>query len=68
MDRFSKRLKELRTYKGLIYKKLAESTGLGSSTLCMYENKQRVPNMFSLIALANFFQISIDYLVGRTDF
>ena len=61
---FKERLKELRIEQNLSQGELAKLTNLNQSTITRYENGERTPNMFGLIALANFFKVSIDYLVG----
>ena len=67
MEKFAKRLKELRTERNLSFVKLSKLTKIGASTLCMYEKCQRLANLNSLNALADFFNVSLDYLVGRED-
>ncbi len=61
---FKERLKELRIEQNLSQGELAKLTNLNQSTITRYETGERTPNMFGLIALANFFKVSIDYLVG----
>lgn len=46
---------------------VAEATGIDQKTLSNYENGKTQPDARALIALADFFHVSIDYLVGRTD-
>lgn len=46
---------------------MAEATGIDQRTLSNYETGKTSPDSFALIKLANFFGVSIDYLVGRTD-
>lgn len=43
------------------------SNGIDQKTLSNYENGKTQPDARALIALADFFHVSIDYLVGRTD-
>jgi transcriptional regulator with XRE-family HTH domain len=64
---FGSNLKHIRTNSGLTQKQLAESTGLGVRTIQQYEANDRKPTFDALIALADYFQVSIDYLVGRSD-
>ena len=45
---------------------MAEATGIDQRTLSNYETGKTSPDSFALIKLANFFGVSIDYLVGRT--
>lgn len=61
------RLKELRKSKKLILKNIQEQTGIKRSTFSDYENSNTEPNIKTLIALADYFDVSIDYLVGRSD-
>lgn len=61
------KLRELRTAKGLTIKALAEELGIKESTLSKYERSEREPNIETLIFLANYFDVSVDYLIGKTD-
>lgn len=61
------RIKELRTRKKLTQKQLAEKTGLSERGIQNYELGERVPTLQVAIALADFFDVSLDYLVGRSD-
>lgn len=61
---FKKNLKFLRQEKGIGQIELAKQIGVSKGIISLWENGLREPNMSSLIALANFFEISIDYLVG----
>lgn len=65
---FQERIKELRVEKNLSQSELAKLTGLDQSTITRYELGERTPNMFGLIALAEVFEVSIDYLAGRKDY
>ena len=62
---FSTRLCELRKKKHLDKKTLGELCGLSKNTIGRYENGEREPTAQSLVALADFFDVSIDYLMGR---
>lgn len=61
------RLKELRNEKGLNQRELAAALNLSPSTIGMYETGQRVPDAETLNRIADFFNTSVDYLIGRTD-
>lgn len=61
------RIKELRINKGLTQKQLAEETRLSERGIQNYELGERVPTLQAAIALADFFDVSLDYLVGRSD-
>lgn len=65
MEEFGATLRKLRKSKNLTLDELAENINSTSSTLSRYENGQRVPDLLLLEALANFFNVSIDYLLGR---
>lgn len=61
----SERLKQLRRENGLTQTELAYKLKIGQTTIASYENGTREPHIFSLIAYADFFKCSIDYLTGR---
>lgn len=48
-------------------KELSERTGISTSTIESIEIGRREPGIKTLIALADYFNVSIDYLVGRSD-
>lgn len=64
---FSQRLKELHMERSVGQVALAESIGVSKAVVSMWETGKREPSMTSLIALANFYGVSIDYIVGLTD-
>ena len=64
---FSQRLKELRMERSLGQVALAESIGVSKAVVSMWETGKREPSMTSIIALSNFYGVSIDYIVGLTD-
>lgn len=61
------RLVELKDSKGYLQKDIAKSSGMSLRTYQRYEKGRVQPTLPVLIALADFFDISIDYLVGRSD-
>lgn len=65
--KMAKILKALRTENGLTQKELSERLKIGQATITCYENGNREPHITSLIAYADYFECSLDYLVGRTD-
>lgn len=68
MEILAKRLRGLREEKGLTQKDLAQTLGLNSkSTITNYEQNTRDPDYETLIKIAKFFEVSIDYLLGLTD-
>ena len=66
MPAFDERLKELRKTHGLTQKQLATETNLSERGVQNYEISKRKPEYDSLIALADYFDVSLDYLVGRS--
>lgn len=64
---FGSRLKEIRKSKGVTQKQLAIAIGASERGIQNYELNERKPAFDSLIALADFFDVSLDYLVGRSD-
>ncbi len=47
---------------------VAEATGIDQKTLSNYETGKTNPDSYALIRLADFFKVSLDYLVGRTEY
>lgn len=60
-------LKLLRKNKGLTQIALQMQTGIEQALLSKYENEERVPPTETLIRLADFYNVSIDYILCRTD-
>lgn len=67
MFNFGTHLKALRKSKNITQKQLAINIGASESGVQNYELGTRKPTYDMLIALADYFDVSIDYLVGRTD-
>ena len=65
METFKKRLKELRLSANLSQKQLGSLVDIGESTVQSYELGTRVPSITIAIALADYFNVTLDYLVGR---
>ena len=64
------RLKDLRVERGLNLEELAQETGISKSALGSYENdndEYKEINHGSLLKLADFYQVSVDYLLGLTN-
>ena len=64
---FSKILKELRTEKGLSQVSLANKLGYTQSNVSEWEKGAVEPKLSALICIANFFDVSVDYLLGLED-
>ena len=61
------RLKQLREERHISQQKLADKIGTNQQNIHRYEHSFYEPDIGTLKALANFFDTSIDYLVGNTD-
>ena len=62
-----KNLKLLRVEKGISQQKLADAIGSNQQSIHRYENGDYEPDIQTLSLLADYFETSIDFLVGRTD-
>lgn len=73
MNKFPERLKYLRRLHGLTQKKLSNDIQkifgypIAKSTISQYENGNREPNIDTLVYFAQYFNCSIDYLIGISD-
>lgn len=63
----SQRLKQLRSENNLTQAQLASILGIAKTTLAAYEQGKSEPNIELLIKMANYFDISVDYLIGKTN-
>lgn len=61
------RLKELRISRGVSQLKLALDLNMNQNSISRYENGVRQADYETLIAFADYFNVSIDYLLERTD-
>ncbi|MFR2776351.1 MAG: helix-turn-helix domain-containing protein [Anaerostipes sp.] len=66
MGNFQNILKSLRTSQSLTQDALAKKLKISRSTIGMYENGAREPDFETLELIADFFNVDIDYLLGRT--
>ncbi len=64
---FGQRLRMLREKKRLKRMVLSELCGLTSTAIKRYEEGENEPTLKSLVAIADFFDVSLDYLTGRSD-
>ncbi len=61
------RLRELRKAQGISQLKLAMDLNTNQNTISRYETGEREPGITELITLADYFDVSVDYLLERTD-
>lgn len=64
---FRQRLRQLREKKRISRKVLSELCGLHSNAVRRYERGEAEPTLHSIVAIAEYFEVSVDYLVGRCD-
>lgn len=67
-NEFSKRLRGLRESEGKSRIVLSQLCGLPDSAIRRYERGEIKPNVDSVIAIADYFHVSVDYLLGRTNY
>ncbi|MEF2648594.1 MAG: LexA family transcriptional regulator [Oscillospiraceae bacterium] len=67
MSKFSERFKLLRKERGLSQAALATELGFTKSSVNMYERGDREPGLESLETIADFFNVDMDYLLGKSD-
>ena len=65
--KFKDRLRELRTSRGLTQDDFAKATGLTRSAISMYESGKREPNFEVLEMIADFFNVDMNYLLGKNE-
>ena len=61
------RLRQLRKAKGYTQIRVQMETGIEQALLSKYENGERIPPTETLLKLADFYHVSVDYLLCRTD-
>ena len=64
---FPERLKELREEKEIGQIELSEKLNVSKGIISLWENGLREPKLSNLIAIAKFFDVTIDYLAGLSD-
>ncbi len=65
---FGSKLKELRLEKGLTQRALGEALGFCNQTVSFWESGQREPDLDALVKVAKYFDISVDYLLGNSEY
>lgn len=64
---FGDRLKELRTEKRMTQEELAKLFNTGKASISNYEKNARLPDANTISRYADYFNVSIDYIMGKTD-
>lgn len=67
MANFAERIKDLRIKHGMTQTAMGEIIGTKQDSVFTYERGKNYPEVRNLMILADYFGVSIDYLVGRTD-
>lgn len=67
VDKIADRLKELRLAAGLTQKEAATALGMPEAMWQKYEWGERVPSLGKCVQIADLFDVSLDYLAGRSD-
>lgn len=67
MEILSKRIKELRQDRNMTQRELAKLLHVQRATLAGYETKDRHPHLEIIVHIADIFDVTTDYLLGRTD-
>lgn len=68
MQIFQKRLIEQRKLNKMTQTSVAEYLGISQPSYIRYENGKAEPTLANLVKLADLFDVSVDYLLGRTDY
>ena len=67
MEKFSDRLRQLREEAGVSMNQLSRALEVSNAAICKWENGNAEPKVTYLIKLSEFFECSVDYLVGKTN-
>ena len=67
MADFAERIRELRHKQGMTQQALGKIIDVRQDTISIYETGKHYPEVRNLIILADYFGVSTDYLLGRTD-
>lgn len=68
MPNFGERLRQLRTAKGLSQMDFAKQIKISKSSVNMYERNEREPSLVTLEVIADYFNVDLDYLLGKSDY
>lgn len=68
MNKLAKRLKELRTERGLTLKQISSALSIPLETYANYEHGIRQMPLDLIIKICNYYEVTADYLIGRTDY
>lgn len=63
-ENFAEKIKKARTNAGYTQQQVADSTGISRNVICRIETGVREPNLEKLGILADFYEVSVDWLLG----
>ena len=61
------KLRELREQKGVTQKEVANAVGCTPTVYSRYEREEREPDIATLCSLADYFRVSVDYVIGYSN-
>lgn len=67
MANFSERIKELRSQRKLSQRELGRALNLSNASIAMYETGKRTPDIETLEAICDYFNVTMDYMLGKED-
>ncbi len=67
MISFKERLKELRTERNITQRQLGNLVNMSKMAISHWEKGHSEPSISQLITLANYFEVSVDYLIGKSE-
>ena len=65
--KFPERIRELRIERGLTHQQMADIVGKSKRGYINYESNESVPHLMVFLEIANYFEVSLDYLIGYSD-
>ena len=63
----NKKIKQLREARGLSQRDLGRMVGVNASAVNRWESGEKKPELVNLVRLADLFEVTLDYLMGRTE-
>lgn len=67
MIQFAERLKQLREERGISQAAVGKALGVSRYAVYTYEKEKAAPTLEGLVILADYFDVTVDYLLGRSD-
>ena len=67
LEKFAQRVKELRKLSGLTQQQVSQATSIKQTTISCWEMGKYPPTTELLVLYAEYFDVSVDYLLGRAD-